>query len=357
LLDKYSDDLAVKRLIYVNGDAIVVPSPRVSITFSGGLAQWVEWDGTHTGDPPNSPGYNYAQNENLPLFPEAYWTAREANWPAWVAAARQLPGLSNLCPNTSGGGNGFWDGGFCMAQGHPGPGVYYSHSLIAQNLQSDPLSNLPWSLADHYFNEVGTPIPIGDPDAAIQSVIAAIQGGLPVNMGFLSIPALATSNGSGGTLDFRYNGATWYLPPELAGCSTAQLDGVLGRAGGHSVNLVGYWITGTAAAPDVVNSYFIIENNWGKTAGYRSFFFMNLAAFRYLVTSLETYRLDIECASVACATQPPSAPPSNLTSQLQYPPDPNGPNAGRYQALMAALGSTMSGTPRQSKPVNPALLH
>jgi hypothetical protein len=336
LYDKLTDDLAVKRLIYVNGAPIVVPTPRVAISFSGGLADWLEWEGTHSGDPPNNPGYDYGKNKNLPQYPEAYWPAREGNWSAWVAEVQQLKSASANASCT-----GIWDYGFCIGQGHPGPGVYYTHGMMVQSLNLDPLSDPPWSLADHWFNEIDAPISTADPDAAIQAVIAQIRTGLPVNMGFNVVPLHPASIPGGGDLTVLYGGANgigWYLPPELAGCSETQLDGVLGLdAGGHSVNIVGYWITGTATSPDIVSSYFIIENNWGKTSGYRSFYFMNFAAFRYLVTTLDTYTLDMFCNSVACARRPPNPIPPSLNSQLQYPPDPSGPSSAGYRALLTAI--------------------
>jgi hypothetical protein len=352
LYDKFSDDLAVKRVIYVNGDPIVVPDPRVALSVSGGLAQWELWDGTHTGDPPGVVGYSASgSNGTMPNFPEAFQPAREGDWNAWNAAAIKTKGNANLCLKT-GTANGlptswqsFWKNGFCLAQGHAGPGVYYSHSLQVQNLNNDPLADPPWSLANHWFNIVSTAISLADRDAAIQSVIAEINGGLPVNLSFSSGQTKAT------TFATISSGPTWYLPPELAGCTTEQLDGVLGRDDGHVVNIMGFWIAGSPTKPDPVNSYFMLENNWGKTNGYHSFYFMNFAAFRYLATGLTTFRLDRTCGSAACARQAPRHMSDLLRAQLLYPPDPKGPNAAAYEAALAAIHSSLGGaTEERNRP-------
>jgi hypothetical protein len=344
LFDKFSDDLAIRRVIYVNNDPIVVPMPRVALSVSGGTVQYFDWDSTHTGDPPppnnsgynnNSPGY-----DSLPNFPEAYWPAREPNWSAWAANANKASGNASLCP-------GYWHSAFCMGQGHPGPGIYYSHSLQGQTLQGDPLSDPPWSLANHWFNYIQGAISLADRDKAIQSVMAEIQGGLPVFLSFSSGKTQNVPDGNGGIVTFYDGNMTWYLPPELAGCTTAQLDTVLGRTGGHAVNIIGYWVTGSPTAPDLIRSYFIIENNWGKDAGYHSFFFMNFAAFKYLANGLTTWRLDRACRSVACARRPPirhTAIPEESITQLLYPPDPSGSMAANYKTIVDQAQAVLSGT-------------
>ena len=329
LFDKYTDDLAHKRTIYVNNDPIVVPVPRVALSVSGGTAQDFDWDSTLTGEPPAASKSDYSANSNgaasLPNFPEAYWLAREPGWNNWAKAAQQTAGNANLCQKCANNkcSDAYWYSSYCMAEGHPGPGVYFSHSQQMQTLQDNPLSDPPWSLANHWFNYIHNTISLDDRDQAIQSVIAEIQGGLPVNMDFDVARAKETPDGSGGTLDVGDSIMTWYLPPELAGCSKAQLDAVLGRKGGHSVDIVGYWVTGTVKAPDPVQSYFILENNWGKDAGYHSFYFINFAAFKYLAYGLNTWRLDWTCLSVACARKPSISPlPPEAILQLEYPPNP-----------------------------------
>jgi len=93
--------------------------------------------------------------------------------------------------------------------------------------------------------------------------------------------------------------ATWYLPLELGACDRASLDAAFQPTAGHAVNIVGYAIAGSTGSTDPFNSYFIIENNWGKASGYRSFYFMNFAAFKYLAFSLTTCRLNAWCYSEA----------------------------------------------------------
>jgi hypothetical protein len=344
LYDRYTDDLAIKRVIYVDGDPIVVPEPRVALSVTGGIVQIDTWDGTHLGDPPNDPSYP-SGSPTQPLYPEAYWPAREANWSRWVAAAGQQAPTANLDCDLA---NFFASGGFCKGQGHPPQGVYRAHTIMAQTLFAKfiPLDDTPWSLADSYIDiATGVSIPLADLDAAIQAVIAQIQLGLPVNLTFLHFQGIATPDGSGGSVTFS-SGPTWYVPPELGACSVAALDTIFAPWGGHAVNIVGYWISGTAAAPNLFNSYFIIENNWGKTAGYHSFYFMNFAAFKYLATSLTTFRLNRQCWSVACASTPPlPVVPRNLVQQLLYPPDPATPAGQSYSAILNDVRAQMSGVP------------
>jgi len=251
--------------------------------------------------------------------------------------------------------NGFWSSGFCIGQGHPGPGAYRSHSLQVQTLDGDPLNAPPWSLANTYFNYTSQSIPLSDRNAAIQAVIAEIRTGLPVMLSFPDGPTKTRPDGSGGTLTY-FTGLTWYLPPELGTCDGATLDALFAPGGGHVVNIVGYWISGTAASPDPFSSYFIIENNWGKTAGYHSFYFMNFAAFAYLANSLSTYRLDRVCWSVACAHRPIVHIPPNLLNQLLYPPDPESSIAATYDEIIGETRANLAGVARQTGgPVNPAI--
>ena len=354
LLNKYSDDLAVKRVIYVNGDPIVVPDPRIALSVTGGTAQWETWDGTHSGDPPGTTGYTATgTNGTMPTFPEAYWPAREPNWSAWEAAAAKTPNNANLCVTTT--NPSYWHSGFCIGQGHPGSGVYFSHASQVQSLLDDPLADPPWSLANHWFNYVSTPISLADRDKAIPAVIADIQSGLPVLLSFSPGQSQTTKFGNNQTLSLS-SGPTWYLPPELAACTTKQLDGVLGRKYGHAVNIVGFWLAGSAAAPDPVNSYFMLENNWGKTAGYRSFYFINFAAFRYLAYGLTTYRIDRICDSPACAHHPAALISRVARDQLLYPPITASLAAAAYAADLAALHASLSGAYTKPALVTPVSL-
>jgi hypothetical protein len=367
LLDKYTDDLAIKRVIYVNGDAIVVPQPRVALSVTGGLVQLYTWSNTHTGDPapptppksgtglPNPPPITphilppkwpdtLATETNawppsgpsFPNFPEAYWAAREGDWGSWTQQNAQV-----ATPPCNGH---FWGDGFCLGQGHPPIGAYYSYSQMVKSLNGNPLSDPPWSLADSYFDFPMTDMTsaLNDPDGGIQAVIAQINGGLPVLLSFPSGTSINTPDGSGGTLSL-FNGLTWYLPPELGACDASTLNAVFGPDVGHYVNIVGYWITGTAASPDPFSSYFIIENNWGKTQGYHSFNFMNFAAFKYLANGLQTYRLGGACQSVACATRPQVILPPGALDQLKYPPLPGSPSDTAYTGIIDQARAGMGG--------------
>jgi hypothetical protein len=347
LLARYSDDLAIKRVIYVNNEPVVVPEPRVALSPSAGLAQLYTWDGTHVGDPPNNSGPP-SGTAAFPNFPEAYWLARENQFQRWADTAGQV--VTPKCEPDS-----FWTSGFCIGQGHPGPGVYRSHSLQVQNLDGDPLSDPPWSLANAYFNFVARSIPLDNKDAAVQAVIAEIRSGLPVLLSFPARPGKATPDGNGGTLTYFDGTSTWYLPPELA-CDNQTLDAIFAPDDGHMVNIVGYWISGTAASPDPFSSYFILQNNWGKTAGYRSFYFMSFAAFGYLANGLMTYRLDRACWSVACAHKPSADFPRALLDEVLFPPDPGSTISAAYNATIAATREILAGSARLTSDfANPAI--
>lgn len=346
LLSRYGNDLGVRRIAYVKGDPIVIPEPQVALSVTAGLVQLYTWDGTQGGDPPDQwPGSN--AKAAYPAFPEAYWPAREGNFSEWTAA---VAGTEPLCAQ-----KGFWYSGFCLGQGRPGPGVYRSHSLQVQNLDRNPLLDGAWSLANSYFNFVSGKISLSDRDAAIQDIIKTIRGGLPVNLSYKSSPQAQTPDGAGGILTFRGD-ATWFLPPELGGCSTAELDAIYNPGIGHNVNIVGYQIAGNPARPDPFRSYFIIQNNWGKGAGYRSFFFMNFAAFKYLATDLTTWRLDRACWSVACAYRPVRVVDRLLLKPLLFPPDPSGPIQRDYERVLAEALPQLGGIARRSDYKPPASL-
>ena len=375
LLDRYTDDLAVRRLVYVNGDAIVVPRPRVALSVTAALVQGYTWSNTHTGDPipavvkglpgprptpapvkPQWPDTEATQTNVTPHygpvfpgFPEAYWAAREGDWNDWVE--RNGPLASPPCAAS------FWShDGFCMGQGHPPIGAYYSYSQMVRNLGGDALTAPPWSVADSYLSFVETEISdaLKDKDGGVQAVMTQIDGGLPVELSFEHATSKKTPDGSGGIL-LIYQKPTWYLPPELGGCDAKTLDPIFGPDKGHWVNIVGYWISGTAAAPDPFGSYFILENNWGKTQGYHSFNFMNFAAFRYLARRLLIYRLQGICRSLACAGQPPSPIlPRGLLKQLQYPPEPGSPADAAYNEIISQASAEMAGAFGPSAQANKA---
>ena len=331
LFDKYTDDLAIKRVIYVDGDGIVVPEPRVAQSVTGGLDQLYIWDGTQSGDPPNS-NWPPSTWQAMPQYPEAYWPAREGNWQQWVDTAGQ-----EARPKCDRNPKNFWKTGFCLAQGHPAQGVYMSHTIMAGTLNGNPLIDPPWSLANTYTNTLITSIPVRDPDAAIQAVLAEIRLGLPLNLGFDDSP--------GGALSYS-SGPTWYLPPEVGACSIATLNAAYQPGGGHWLNIVGYWISGASTSPNLFNSYFILENNHGKTDGYHSFSFMNFAAFEYLTTQdmiLNTYRLDRVCWSVACSAMPPPVVPPRSLKQLLYPPDPESTGAKVFWGILNDARAQLGG--------------
>lgn len=354
LYDRYTDDLGIKRVIYVDGDAIVVPEPRVALSVTGSTVVWASVDGTHSNAAPLAASAMGGGPPSMPAVPYAYWPAREADWATWASTAGQ-EATPKCDSNPSNWWHTFDNDLFCGGQGQAGVGFYRTHSIMVQTLNNSPLSDPPWSMANSYFNTITGSISLSDGDAAIQSVLAEIRLGLPVQLGFNYEPLKSTPDGSGGTLTY-FTGLTWYIPAELGACSTAALNAVFAPGNGHSVNIIGYWISGTSASPNPFNSYFIIENNWGKTAGYHSFFFMNFAAFKYLATSLTTYRLDRTCWSVACATQPRYVFPQPLLQRMLYPPDPHSRDAAAFsklvndvQAQLAGVGGT-SGRRRQYPP-------
>jgi hypothetical protein len=349
LYDRYTDDLAIKRVIYVDGDPIVVPEPRVALTPAGFRILQKTWDGTHTGAalPSGKKAPNPPTGESAPNIPEAYWPAREGDWKRWASTGGQ-----EATPKC---GPSYWTTPFCMGQGTPPQGVYKTHTEMVANLNRNPLSDPPYSLANSYMNTVPTTLPLTDRDAAIQAVMEQIRVGLPVKLNFKSAP------GKGHFLSYKA-GPTWYLPPELGACSKQTLNAAFHPSSGHDVLIVGYWISGAPASPDLFNSYFIIENNWGKTSGYHSFFFMNFAAFKYLAGNLKIFRLDRTCWSVACAAQPPVALPAPLLKQLLYPPDPQSPAAQTYAKALddarAQLGGVAGGGAKETeKPAPPKAKH
>jgi hypothetical protein len=93
---------------------------------------------------------------------------------------------------------------------------------------------------------------------------------------------------------------SWFLPPELAGCDAATLVTAFQPSGGHVVNIIGYAIVGSPSAPDLFQSYFIIDNNWGKGSGYGGYYTMNFAAFKFLAGGLSKMQLICTYDSVAC---------------------------------------------------------
>jgi len=350
LLGRYADDLAPKRVIYVDGLPVTVPVPRVATSVTSGLWELYSWVGTHAGDPDLDPGTKWPDSSDpdvkgsMPLFLDAYWPAREGLWTAWANSSTTVPAR---CLEI-GKWKGYWFSGYCIGQGQPPPGAYRNYSQMVASRA--PASDVPWSLGNTYFNLVTHSLSLEDRDAAIQSVIAELKKGLPVQLSYDTISKKTIPDGHGGMFSFGA-GITWYLAPEVGACDRAVLDDTFGRDGGHVVNIVGYSVAGSLAHPDPFNSYFIIENNWGKDGGYRSFYFMNFAAFKYIASDLKTHRLDAQCWSEACETRPVIFIPPVAIIRFLFPPDPEGPHSKRYQELFGEflpfLGgqATFAGTP------------
>jgi hypothetical protein len=363
LLNRYADDLAPQRVIYVGGEPVTVPAPRLHFSLAAGGWNWYTWSGTKFGDPdllcpgcpetcPAScnpsrcdanPACACKQNSLLclehpsgipvmPLLLDAYWPGREGLWNGWANATVSGPGAAALDRCRT---KGFWWSGFCTAQGAPPPGIYRNYSrMVETRAVPNPLADPPWSLGNTYFNVTTGHISLADRDAAIQAVMREIQQGLPVFLAYASGARRSIADGQGGQVSF-VRGPTWYLPPEFGACERATLDAAFGPTGGHAVLIVGYAVANSLADPDPFNSYFVLENNWGKGAGYRSFFFMNFAAFRYLAFELTTYRLDRECWSAACARAPRlHIPRPDALPAIRFPPDPRRPAGRRYARLM-----------------------
>src|SRR5262249_21169899 len=154
-----------------------------------------------------------------------------------------------------------------------------------QNLDRNPLEDGPWSLANSYFNFIRDRISLTNRDRAIQDTMQKIREGLPVKMAFESASNAQIADGTGQNLTF-VGESTWFLPPELGGCDRITLGFIFRQSIGHELNIIGYQVFGDPSAPDLFNSYFILQNNWGKDAGYRGFYFMNFAAFKLLASEL-----------------------------------------------------------------------
>lgn len=193
---------------------------------------------------------------------------------------------------------GFWFSGFCAGQGQPPPGAYWNYSAQVANWGRSPVADVPWTLGNTYFDVASTAISLADRDAAISNVISILRTGLPVNMSF---PAFsnAIGDGSGGTIGLL-NDMSWFVSPELAGCDAATLVSAFQPNGGHVVNIIGYSIVYGASGPDLFQSYFIIENNWGKGFGHRGNYTMSFAGFKLLAGGLSTMKLRCSFPSNVC---------------------------------------------------------
>jgi hypothetical protein len=296
LVNELADDLVAKRAIDVDGDSVTVTEPRLGFSVTGREVGYFNQDGTAFGDQELGTDPAVPPDTTFALFPEAYWPAREGDWDNWAKANTASPSANAVLQHCQ--DKGWWWSGFCAGQGQPPAGVYRAYSMQMMNVGKNPFSDGVWSLANTHFDMVSQSIALDDRDKAIQDVIAALQGGAPV---ILSFPAKSREIPDGGSGYVSLLGdMSWYLPPELASCSTYDLSAAFTPSKGHMVNILGYSISGSIASPDVYGSYFIIENNWGKEQGHGGFFTMNFAAFKFLATNLDVRHLDCAYSSKAC---------------------------------------------------------
>jgi len=325
LYNRYGIDLGTERVITVDNEQILVPWPRISFSISGLLTQLYTEMGTRDGDVPDGVDVSGTYwgsgryEEKYPVFLDAYWPSRETLWTAWAdnwtdtdlsQDARDMLKYCRRSTYNTDKNNWnprFWRSGFCLGQGHAPAGVYwnYSRGRLYTNSRPDSLTALPWALGT-----VQLPIVfenVSDSNLSdsmkLKRIINDLDSGLPMLLGFSSGAKASIPDGNGGNYTAR-SGPTWFVPRELGGNLRQDLRNTLQVAGGHAVLIVGYSIDGNInGSYNPYESYFIIQNNWGKDSGYKSFYFMNFAAFDLLSTGLKSFRIDKRCASVACVDQ------------------------------------------------------
>jgi hypothetical protein len=305
LMNKLGADMAAPRTVTVDGQAIVVPNPLLAYSVTGGLADLLNWGGTRSGEPDPATGVAPSPSTTLtpgmlmlPQYINAYWPAYETDWLWWAYGASAAKALS---PCQTLDGSAFWKTGFCMGQGQPPPGVYWSYNEQLKNEltgNAAPFSDMPWSLASTHLEMTYEGLDLSDRDAAIQKVIALLQTGMPVWMTFPEASQAVTD--SAGRSEGIGHDMTWFVPPELAGCDADTIRKAFQPNTGHAVNVVGYSLYYSGTQPDLFRSYFIVENNWGKGSGYGGYWTMNLAAFKLLASSANTYHLRCNYDSVVC---------------------------------------------------------
>ncbi len=241
---------------------------------------------------------NGARNADAPQYLNAYFPAYEGDWSTWAHGwSATVSGTAALEECAS---QGFWTSGFCMGQGQPPPGAYWNYSSQLQTARTaaSPFAAMPWSLGNTHFDMNCNTLSLADRDAAIQQILGLIGSGLPVQLGLPAFSSAVTD--SAGHSESLLHDMTWFLPPELAGCTAAQLSTAFNPNGGHVVNIIGYELIGEASAPDLYRSYFIIDNNWGKGSGEGGYYAMNFAAFKFLANALYSFNLVCSFDSVAC---------------------------------------------------------
>lgn len=366
MLNQVSNRLAQRRVINVDGTLFTVPEPPVAFSVAAGLSFLYTNYGTRVGGKWPDAGHM----EHWPIL-DAYWPARSKDFRSWTnrklpiadggVALEYCTGMpcrldddcpskcfngtcapactgNNDCTATQTCDNGYclspcsanmtcpegyicrgntcwpkqryWKE-YCIGQGQPPIGVYNNYSRKRANLTDtnfDPLSNVPWSLANWPVNVWKNQTIEGgyqtwsEANQGVQFVINEIRRGLPVMLAFNS--AVESIQDSANNTFSIYQGPTWFLPPKLGQVSSDELHHAVKPSKGHFVLIVGYSISGKTSDPDPFESYFVLENNWGKTGGHKSFYYMNLAAFALLTTELSTYRLDCDYPVAACQVAP-----------------------------------------------------
>ncbi len=292
LYNRLAADAMPQAAATVDGQTVAIPTVPIAFSPSGGGALTTSSDGLKTGTGTDNFTPTTGHGNHPHLVPDAYWPARSPDWANWNAKARGIDG--DLCSSI-----GFFTSSYCMGQGAPPPGAYWNYAQQVMSLGNNVFTADVFGLAESYLDDPETAMPHPD----FTHVISALQSGLPVMVAMRGSAYSDVIDSSGHTWNLLAQGMSWFLPPELAACSTVSLDAVIKPAASHAVNIVGYELTmvpGTTTI-DPVSSYFIIENNWGKDAGYRGFYTMNFSAFEYLAPSTTTMQLNCDYESPACS--------------------------------------------------------
>jgi len=297
LYNRLAADVLPSVGVTVDGQTISVANPPIGLSPIAEEVSNLNWQNAIDSTDPIYNPWPASASDHSPWVPEAYWPAREPDLSTWETSN---PTATSMCPVTA----PFPPSSFCIGQGQPPPGAYWTYAQNVSTWGNNPFTGGVYGVADTFLDTVAEP---GVPPtranqtqtSAFQWVINVLQQGLVVYTGLGSVDFTHT-NDEAGTFTMG-NGMTWYLPPELATCSLAQLNNVLNPTGSqHQVNIVGYSLSYNGSVIDPISSYFIIENNWGKNVGRGGFWAMNFAAFNYMTTSLETFQLNCDYNSPAC---------------------------------------------------------
>ena len=340
ILNRFSNDLGTTRIATVGTTSIPIADPRITLSVDAQV--WELMSGLGTADDHaltalamSGPPEPYAWSGNsllMPAFAQGFWPHPDAMFPDYVTPlvltfASDPFGSKPLsaCAEALGGE---WNAASCIPQGQPPSGIYWSYSRMIANATApstqDPLQDGVVSLAQSYMPFVETnhidvagrghfvpasslgglnwlPSAQMDASSAILFAIRELQTHrLPMELDY----DFGLTNGATGgwQLPSSITAASefFYIPRELGTCDYSSWA----RSKGHVASIVGYHVEGTDAPGgwDPYDSYFILENNWGKYAGDgHGYFAINFAAFQQMATALHTYRLDRRCASEACA--------------------------------------------------------